>query len=354
MRSQKSKVRSQKYCQWLLVACCLLLTSTTFAAFSKVGTVAAPFLKISVGRPTGMGDAFTGIADDASAAFYNPAGLAHLDQRQVFFNHISWIAGVNHEYISGILPVSGIGTFGVAITSLSTGDMEQTLIDDPTSPAREDLGTGLSFDASDMALGVTYARLITDKLAFGFSAKGITERIWDITASGVGLDVGLLYHTGWRSLRLGASVANFGSDMTFGGRNLDFVDSTLPTRPQASYKTTPSPLPIMFRFGLGYNLIETDASKLVLALDLVHPSDINETVNLGLEYGIAGKYFLRGGYIYNTDLTYQEAVGWNQGISAGAGLAFEPVKGLDLKLDYGYRHQGYMGGTHRVTLGVGF
>jgi opacity protein-like surface antigen len=92
----------------------------------------------------------------------------------------------------------------------------------------------------------------------------------------------------------------------------------------------------------------------VLALDLVHPSDINETVNLGLEYGIAGKYFLRGGYIYNTDLTYQEAVGWNQGISAGAGLALEPLKGLNLKLDYGYRHQGYMGGTHRVTLGVGF
>ena len=76
MRSQKSEVRSQKYQKWLLVACCLLLASTTFAAFSKVGTVAAPFLKISVGRPTGMGDAFTGIADDASAMFYNPAGLA--------------------------------------------------------------------------------------------------------------------------------------------------------------------------------------------------------------------------------------------------------------------------------------
>jgi hypothetical protein len=316
--------------------------------------VAAPFLKISVGRPTGMGDAFTGVADDASAAFYNPAGLAHLSNRQVFFNHISWIAGISHEYISGILPVSGIGTFALSVTSLSAGGMEQTTIDDPTSPAREDLGTGLSFGASDMALGVTYARLITDKLAFGFTAKGITEQIFDITASGVGVDFGLLYNTGWRNLRLGASVANFGSDLSFSGRNLDFVDSTLPTHPQASYKTTPSPLPIMFRFGLGYNLIDNAASKLVLALDLVHPSDINETVNLGLEYGIAGKYFLRGGYIYNTDVSYQEAVGWSQGISAGAGLAFTPLKGLDLKLDYGYRYQGYLGGTHRVTLGVGF
>ena len=354
MRSQKSEVRNRNCGKWLLVACWLVLATTSFGAFSKVGTVAAPFLKISVGRPTGMGDAFTGIADDASATFYNPAGLAHISERQLFFIHISWIAGMNHEYISGILPVSGIGTFGLSITSLSTGSMEQTLIDDPTSPAREDLGTGLTFDASDMALGVTYARLITDKLAFGFTAKGITERIYDISGSGIGLDVGLLYNTGWRNLRLGASVANFGSDMTFGGRNLDFVDSTLPTRPQASYKTTPSPLPIMFRFGLGYNLIEAATSKLVLALDLVHPSDINETVNLGLEYGIEDKYFIRAGYIYNTDQSYQEAIGWNQGISAGAGLAFKPMKGLDLKLDYGYRHQGYLGGTHRVALGVGF
>jgi hypothetical protein len=301
-----------------------------------------------------MGDAFTGIADDASATFYNVAGLAHLETRQLFFNHISWIAGINHEYISGILPVRNVGTFGISITSLSTGGIEQTTIDDPGSPAREDQGTGLVYDAADMALGLTYARLITDKLAFGFSAKGVTERIWDISSSGVGLDVGLLYNTGWRSLRLGASVANFGSDMTFGGRNLDFVDSTLPTSPAASYKTTPSPLPIMFRFGLGYNLIETANNKLVLGLDLVHPSDINETVNIGLEYGLAGKYFLRAGYIYNTDLSYQQSVGWGQGISAGAGLAFTPVKNLDLKLDYGYRYQGILGGTHRVTLGVGF
>jgi hypothetical protein len=92
----------------------------------------------------------------------------------------------------------------------------------------------------------------------------------------------------------------------------------------------------------------------VLGLDLVHPSDINETVNIGLEYGILGRYFLRAGYVWNTDISYQQAVGWNQGISAGAGLAFSPVKNLNLKLDYGYRNQGYLGGTHRVTLSVGF
>lgn len=345
-------MRNVKYLTLVCAIC--VLCGSSFAAFSKVGTIAAPFLKISVGRPTGMGDAFTGIADDASATYYNPAGLAHLDRREVFFNHIAWIAGMNHEYISGILPIRGIGTVGLSITSLNTGDIEQTLIDDPRSPAREDQGTRLFYSGSDMAVAVTYARLITDKLAFGITGKGITEKIWEMSAGGIGMDVGLLYHTGWRSLRIGAAVSNFGSDITFGGRNLDFIDSTRGTNPPASYKTTPSPLPIMFRFGIGYNLIEMENSKLVLAADLVHPSDINETINIGLEYGLTKNFFLRGGYIYNTDASYTANIGRRQGLSAGAGFAVKAFSRMDLKLDYGYRNQGFLGGTHRVTLGVGF
>jgi hypothetical protein len=339
-----------------LIAFCLavLAVQFSFGAFSKVGTTAACFLKISVGRPTGMGDAFTAIADDPSAAYFNPAGLAHLSKREVMLNHIAWIAGMNHEYLTGVLPISGIGTVGLSITSLSTGDMEQTQIDNPSSPAREDQGTRLMFGGNFMAIAVTYSRLITDKLAFGVTAKAITEQIWNTSSSGVGADVGLLYNTGWRDIRLGAAVANFGSDLSFSGIGLDFVDSTQKLYPPATYKTTPSPLPITFRFGIADNLINTADSKLVAALDLVHPSDINETVNVGLEYGLAGHYFLRAGYVLNTDPSYAQSVTWQQGISAGAGIAFEPVRGLGLRLNYGYRHQGWLGSTHRVTLGLAF
>ena len=340
----------------LLVFCVLVVAPNTLlhGAFSKVGTTAAAFLKISVGRPTGMGDAFVAIADDPTAAFFNPAGLGHIGERQVMLNHIQWIAGINHEYISGVLPISGIGTVGINVTALGTGNMEQTLIDDPGSPAREDQGTGLLFSGNDIAVGLSYGRLITEKLAFGFGVKSVTEQIWNSTASGVGVDVGLLYNTGWRSLRVGASVTNFGPDLSYSGLNLDFVDSTQQTKPPATYKSTPAPMPVTFRFGLGYNFIDLPKSRLVGDVELVHPSDINETINAGLEYAYDGRFFLRGGYIFNTDPDYAADIGWNQGLSAGAGIAFTPRPNLNMKIDYGYRNQGFLGNTHRLALLVGF
>jgi len=337
-----------------LLLASLLLVSSAFAGFSKVGTTAAAFLKISVGRPTGMGDAFVAIADDPAAAYFNPAGLAQLGQREVMLNHVAWIAGMSHENITGVLPVSGVGTFALSVTALNTGNMEQTQLDDPSSPAREDLGTGLIFSGTDIAIAATYSRLITDKLAFGFSARSVTEAISNMSASGLGADVGLLYNTGWNNLRVGASVCNFGSDLAFSGLSLDFVDSTQSVLPPATYKTTPAPLPITFRFGLASDFVNNDRNKLTAALDLVHASDINETVNFGMEYGFMKSYFIRAGYILNTDASYATNSGWLQGLSAGAGVLVKPAAGFNLKLDYGYRNQGYLGGTHRVTLGVGF
>jgi hypothetical protein len=301
-----------------------------------------------------MGDAFVAVSDDPSAVYFNPAGLAHLSKREIMANHIAWIAGTNHEHITGVLPISGVGTIALSVTALTTGDMEQTLIDDPTSSAREDSGTGLMFTSTDLAIAATYSRQITDKLAFGVTARSVTEQIWNVSSSGLAADVGLLYHTGWHSLRIGSSVTNFGADLSFGGINLDFVDSTWRTNPTAMHKTTPAPLPVLFRFGVAYDLLSTTSNRVTAALDLVHPSDINETVNFGLEYGLKEQFFLRGGYIFNTDPSYADDIGWNQGISAGAGLAFRPFPHLDMKLDYGYRNQGFLGNTHRVTLALMF
>jgi long-subunit fatty acid transport protein len=62
------------------------------AVFTKIGMAGLPFLKIGVGRCTGMGEAFVAVADDATAAFWNPAGLALVQKRQALVNHIDWVA----------------------------------------------------------------------------------------------------------------------------------------------------------------------------------------------------------------------------------------------------------------------
>lgn len=93
---------------------------------------------------------------------------------------------------------------------------------------------------------------------------------------------------------------------------------------------------------------------LTAALDVIHPSDINETVNLGFEYGYAKTFYVRAGYVLNTDVSYQENLGWGTGLSAGLGVRTAPAKGLKLGLDYGYRYLQYLQPTHRLLLTVGF
>jgi hypothetical protein len=344
----------------LAIIAALLLVSTGFAAFSKVGTTGAAFLKIGVGRATAMGDAFVAIADDASASYFNPAGLSRVN-RQVQLNHVDWIADVNHEHLAVALPLVNVGTLAFSVTALTMGDIQQTTIDNPSTRLREDEGTGLYFGASDMAFGVSYARIITDKLSFGLTAKAVQQTIWDMSASALGVDLGLLYFTGFKSLRIGAAVTNFGTQLTFSGRQLDysfFWEDSGPSAIQGSYKTTPMPLPTSFRFGIAYDIIEcpdpAKGSRLTSAIDITHPSDINETVNFGLEYALADIFFLRGGYILNADNAYQEELGWLTGLSAGMGARAKPAQGLGLGLDYSFRYLQYVKPTHRLQLTVGF
>ncbi len=334
----------------------LLAVSAGWAAFSKVGTTGAGFLKIGVGRATGMGEAFTAIADDASAVYFNPGGLAQVG-RSVQFNHIDWIADVNHDHLAAVLPVKNFGTLALSVTALTMGDIEQTMIDNPNTRAREDEGTGLFFGASDIAVAVSYGRMITDKLSFGFTAKAVQQSVWDMSASAAGIDLGLLYNTGFRSLRIGAAVTNFGTQLAFHGRQLDFgfewPDSG-PTSLPGSYRTEGMPLPTLFRFGIAYDLVDADKSKLTAAIDLNHPSDVNETVNFGLEYGFSNLLYLRGGYILNVDQDYAVAIGRETGLTAGVGVKTKPTELLKLNLDYSFRYMKYLKPTHRLQLTVGF
>ncbi|MEO0004446.1 MAG: PorV/PorQ family protein [candidate division WOR-3 bacterium] len=330
--------------------------SLSLGAFSKVATTGAQFLKISVGRASGMGDAFTAIADDASASYFNPAGLAHI-ARQAQVNHADWFADLNHDYLVVVLPVTNFGTVAITANALTMGPIMLTTVDEEKTPWREDDSSLVYIGASDLAFGLSYARIITDKLSFGLTVKGVQQTIWDMGASAIGVDLGLFYNTGFKSLRLGAAVTNFGTQLAFSGPHLDYnfywPDSG-PSQLQGSYKTTPAPLPTTFRFGVAMDLVKTDPHRLTAAIDLVHPSDINETVNFGLEYGLGEMLFIRGGYILNADQEYHKKLGTLTGLCAGVGVKGKPTAALELGLDYSFRYYQYLKPTHRLMLTVGF
>ncbi|MEO0092461.1 MAG: PorV/PorQ family protein [candidate division WOR-3 bacterium] len=333
--------------------CYLAIVSPGYAVFTKLGMAGMPFLKIGVGRATGMADAFVAVANDASATYWNPAGLALLKNREVLINHIDWILETRHEFLAGVFPTK-LGVLGISVTSVNLGDFEETTID-------KYQGTGRTFSASDLCAGVSFARMFTDRFAFGTSVKVIQERVWEISASTVAFDFGTYYNTGWQNVRLAMAIANFGPDTRFSGRQLDFTvktrdDWTWPWTWQpipASYMTEKFPLPITFRFGIANDFTLTGKDKLTFACDLTHFNDVNEKINFGLEYSIMN-ISLRGGYILNTDTQYAEDILWRTGISFGAGFVVKPVEYLVFRVDYGYRDVGRLGISHRITLGVSY
>ncbi|MGQ9678065.1 MAG: PorV/PorQ family protein [bacterium] len=328
-----------------------LVLTPGFAAFTKVGMAGLPFLKIGVGRGTGMGEAFVAVADDASAAYWNPAGLALALNRQLILNHIDWISDISHEFAAVVVP-SKLGNFAVSVTALSLGNFEETTID-------KYQGTGQNFSGADISAGISYARMFTDKLCFGLTAKVISEKIWDVGTNGMAFDFGVHYNTGWRNMRLGMVIANFGPDLHYSGSQLNFTYSPDWEWPwtrepiPATYLTETFSLPVLFRFGLAYDIFNSDFNTLTAAVDLNHFNDVNEKVNIGLEYKSHG-FALRGGYILNTDLDYAADIGWETGISFGAGFRVKPNPSFALGLDYGYRNLGRLGMSHRLTLGVNF
>jgi len=349
--------------------------------FAKLGTSGAQFLKIGVGRGAAMGEAFVAVSDDASAMFWNPSGLGTMTDREVTLQHNEWIADIRHDYLACVLPLQDFGTMGLSLTALTMGEMEILSVDNPNTTIREDTGTGTYFNASNFAAGLSFARMFTDRLAAGLSIKAIQELVWDMSASGFALDLGIHYNAGFKGLRIAAAMSNFGPDISFGGRQLEWAVDPNYDNPldyetvPSTRKTTPYPLPLIFRFGLACNPVENEASRLTVALDLNHPNDNYETINLGLEYGYLNTLFLRTGYKAYLNLDYLKAMtagepiieegeitGYEWGeetawllnnLTAGAG--FNIKTGVTaLKIDYTYMNKGILKATHRVGLTLGF
>jgi len=155
----------------------LLVPTHVFAAqiFEKVGTFDGQFLKITVGaRAAGMGNAFVAMADDATALYWNAAGIARIDtdKSELSLNHANWVADMSFDQIGYVFHLKRIpGAFGVHARSLSMNPMVETTAFQP-DPV---VGTGRTFDAGMLSAGVTYARSFTDKFSAGVTANFLHE-----------------------------------------------------------------------------------------------------------------------------------------------------------------------------------
>jgi len=316
-----------------VVAFLLLPADAEASSFAKVGTVGAQFLQIGVGaRGVGMGGAFIATADDPSAAYWNPGALVKVTGTQAQFSGTQLYADI--LYGNGIVTYErpGVGTFGFQFGLLSSGDMDVTTVEDPD-------GTGETFTCSDMVAGLSFSRMLTDRFSAGLTVKYVRETWDDVSAGGVAVDLGTLYDTGFKTLRIGMTIQHFGPELTPDGEFTTYFSGDDSLQVYDSYS-----MPMTFKLGMAMDVLQTANHHITVEVDGVHPPDNLEQVNLGAEYWFNNMFALRGGYRVNTD---------EEGLAAGAGFRI-PMNGATLSLDYAYQDFNRLEMVHRASLGVSF
>ena len=342
-----------------LIICIVILTAgLVYGSDTKKGTAAAQFLKITPGaRSVGMGNSFVAVANDVSALYWNPAGITLLSSSQVNFTHAEWLADINYEFIGMAVPLGNKGAIGAAVTVLHMGDMEVTTAEDPEGEI------GVLFSARDYAVSISYARRLTDRFSIGFNGKYINQNIFHSSASSFALDVGTYYDTGFKGLRIGMCFSNFGSKMQMQGRDLLVDHDITPGVPgneeiDADLRTGEWELPVVFRVGIAMDLLKTEKSNLLLAIDGVHPNDAAQYANVGIEYTWNKIFALRAGYKGLARAGYkpfdEDAIGGDQGASFGGGLNLGYLLKNPILLDYAYTDFGRLGYVQRLSLQISF
>jgi hypothetical protein len=315
---------------------------------SKRGTTAANFLEIGVGaRALALGSAFTALADDPSTIYWNAGGLAKLKRHGFMFNHSEWIADINFDFMSGSFNLGRYGAVGLSITALTMGEMEVTTTEEPE-------GNGQIFRASDFAVSLVYAYSLTDRFSIGINSKVIRQKIWEMSAMGFAVDLGVHYVTPFKGLNLGMSISNFGTQMKLSGPNSLILYDPDPSssgnngRIPGEIQMASWPLPLNFRIGLAYQIFQTEFHKAVFAVDAEHPNNNYESVCVGAEYVFRNMLALRGGY---NSLFLQDA---EESLTLGAGIYYPIVGGVLLRFDFAYADFGLFDNVYKYTVGIDF
>ena len=267
-----------------LAACTLSIALVPAPSHAgEAGTAGFLSLRLGAGaRAAGMGDAYVALAEDATAAYWNPAGLAAIERTKFTFMHDEWLQSVRMETAS-VAHATGIGNFGIHFSGMY---MDQ--IDRYDIASASPTGT---FNVYEIAVTGAYGRRIRD-WDLGVGVKGLHSGLDDQTASGWAVDVGARYHTKIPGLTFAGAGQNIGPDMKFESES--FL------------------LPATGRVGASYERhVPQLRGDFVGAFDLVWPTDGDVRQHAGLEYEYQKFASLRIGYKGNYD---------SQGLTFGLGL----------------------------------
>jgi hypothetical protein len=186
-----------------------------------------------------------------------------------------------------------------------------------------------------MVAGLTYSRKITDNLSVGGSVRWMQQQIAELSMNNLSLDIGTMYYTGFRSLRIAITARNFGPDSRFGGWSDEFQTESDYVR-----------MPLDFRAGIAMDFLDEEGSPHLLTaiVEGDHPNDGKEKFHLGLSYGFDKIFFIRTGYKFNYDV---------QKFTFGVGITY-PFGSTQGSINYAYVDFGELTQVHSFSLGFSF
>lgn len=343
------------------------------SSFNNVGNRSAEFLMIPVGsRAVALGNAYTALADDITAVYWNPAGLAFMEQKESFFTYVDMPLDVSLTFVGAGAPVfDGQGTMAGFVEVLNFGELEQTTVMSPN-------GTGIMWDSFSFAAGMSYAHNFSDRFAAGFTLKGIHESIANQTGSAFAMDFGSNYHTtiNGKTVRLAFMVQNMGTPMTFTGSRLNVLidppdddqGEVPPSNPrEATLLTTAFQLPTVFKAGLAYDLMSGNGNmgaSWVMTGEFAQANNQEATISAGSEYsrylggeGSTTAVALRGGYYFQRDeeglADSPDSFEQFRGLSIGGGFTYD-LGSFSTTIDYAYRNMGRLTQSQHLTMKIGF
>lgn len=304
--------------------------ATSFTPSAK-GTVGAQFLKLGVGaRAVAMGEAYTAVANEASALYWNPAGLARIGRRSATFMHAVYLDTSYFDYAAYAHNFNPYGYAGASVQYFSAGKITET-----SDATGLDVG---DFTPRDLAVTIGYAYTQRhwdilpelDGFSYGVAAKYIESKIIDTASTGA-VDVGVLSpaYLGER-LRLAATVTNIGGRLKFEAES--------------------AALPTALRVGGAYHIL----NRWLVATDVEFPNHNAPFIALGTEYlyPIQLEWSLSGRLGFNSR-TVGDVSGFT-GLSFGVGMGYYGWNLQRLTLDYGFLPMGGVGLAHRISVSYNF
>ena len=338
------------------------------------GTTSAEFLLIGANaRGMALGGGYMALANDLGALYANPGALALLKRAGVQGSQLNYVADTKLNWGGVATPYGGgsgavgfsIGTFGFS--------------DQPVYTPQAPNGNGEFYSVSETYAAATIAKNFSDRFSVGVNAKGVFDRLGQVSGSAFAIDFGTHFHSqlAGKPIRFAFALTNLGTNLSYKGDPLKVTsvrdtlpgDGEVPSQPVPSLRqTTPYSLPTRFGVGLAYDFISTTDARFTVVSEFNQMRSNKASFSAGGEFAadrIGGSIFgiaLRGSFVSNPSLNYESAgVTFDRqkddkalGLAVGGGVNIASRGGFALGFDYAYRKLGALGDVNFFTVTVGW